>query len=118
MKSINFSYDEIEIPLKNKHKKQTTRGKKIPKMIVGEIVMIQWYRKDLYPVKITKIYPKMFKDLTKNEAFKDGFNRLKDYKEALRKIYDLKPQNYVFIIQWNPLSHNSLENFPLYKGEI
>jgi len=103
VKSILFTV--LKDKLLSREKKQTCRTTFIPKYEIGEIVMLKFkengIKKDLYPVKITDIYPKQIKDLTISEALLDGFKNSMEFKQKIMELNHLKSLNqWCFIIRW------------------
>jgi len=117
MKSILFTV--LEDKLLSREKKQTFRTNFIPTYEISEIVMLRFKyedgtRKDLYPVKITELYPKQIKNLTLQEAILDGFNTIEKFQEKIMELNKIKSKNHWgFITRWNEylgLKDNEIKN--------
>jgi len=121
-KSLNFSV--LEDKLRAKLKTQTYRTIYFPKYRVNEIIAITFKKEFLYLVRVTEIYPKQVKDLTIDEALRDGFESIIDFHAVL---FDLnistknttlrkkKEKDYLeqwgMITRWKPIEKPDLEEF-------
>lgn len=112
MKSIAFTL--LRDKLVQKQKKQTYRLLFIPNFYPGEIIKIVFKhkgengktkkREELYQAKITEIYPKQLKDITLEEAQRDGFNSIRELQKGVMKLNNIKDlHHWGFIIRWTPL---------------
>lgn len=103
MKSILFTV--LKDKLLSREKTQTCRTTFIPKYEIGEIVMLKFkengIKEDLYPAKITELYPKQLKDFTPEEARMDGFESVKAFQDEIKRLNNVKSLNqWGFIIRW------------------
>lgn len=109
MKSITFTV--LKDKLISGEKDQTTRVTFVPTFIEGEIVRIVFKengtKEELFKVRITDIYTKRLKDLTEEEAIRDGFSSLKEFLQELEKLNGLRgdyDERYCFVIRFKKLS--------------
>jgi len=104
MKSILFTV--LEDKLLSRKKVQTYRTNFIPKYEIGEIVMLRFKykdgtRKDLYPVKITEVFPKQIKELSYKDAILDGFESRTEFVKEIIRLNNIKSENqWGFITRW------------------
>ena len=113
MKSLNFTHKRDKIW--NGEKTQTIRTLFFPTFEENEIVLLKFKKKPLFEVQITEIYIKKIKDLTKEEAKRDGFNSKEELIKALLEINHLKSNNrFCAVIKFKRVSER-LDKF-LTKG--
>lgn len=95
MKSILFTL--LKEKLLSGEKDQTYRTNFIPPYEVKEIVKIDFKenksRETLYLARIVELYPKQIKDLTLEEAKRDGFHSIKEFQDKIMKINKIKSKN-------------------------
>lgn len=106
MKSILFTH--LKDKLLDGSKTQTYRVLFIPTYEIEEIVAIKFKtifevvcRETLYLAEIKDIYPKQIKDLTIEEAKRDGFKSIDEFQKLVMKINKVKSKNrWGFIIRF------------------
>jgi len=111
-KSINFTLLRDE--LIDGTKSQTARTNFIPyfkqEKEKYEIVVIKFKGSPLFLVPIENYYPTWIKDLTEEEAKRDGFDDLEDFKRGLMELNKIEDSRHIcIIIQWNPEERVMLE---------
>ncbi len=85
MKSINFDEEYVDLILSGKKKSTVRKGIKSYEM--GKVVYLTASSKPFAKAKITKAVVKRVKELSDEDAIKDGFKSREELIEALRKIY-------------------------------
>lgn len=116
LKSIHFCVEEIREPLLNGSKTQTIRCLMIPRYLPGENVAINWRRpgapgeksKDrrqddtfLFFAQITEIYAKRLKEITEDEAVRDGIPNRTHLIAKLMEMHHLKSEeHFCFVIRF------------------
>ncbi len=85
MKSINFDEEYVDLILSGKKKSTVRKGIKSYEM--GKVVYLTASSKPFAKAKVTKAVVKRVKELSDEDAIKDGFKSKEELIEALRKIY-------------------------------
>ncbi len=85
MKSINFDEEYVGLILSGKKKSTVRKGIKSYEM--GKVVYLTASSKPFAKAKVTKAVVKRVKELSDEDAIKDGFKSKEELIEALRKIY-------------------------------
>jgi hypothetical protein len=99
-KSINFSY--LKQKLLNGSKDQTIRTNNIPYYEPYECVVIKFKQEPLFLTQITDYFPKQLKDITLEEAKRDGFKTVEQCQNLLMEINNINSLvHYCFLIQWD-----------------
>lgn len=92
--------------LLSREKKQTFRTTFIPTYDFGEIVHIKYKKEIIFDAKITNIYPKQIRDITLEEAQRDGFDSIKEFQKKIMELNKIKSLNHWgFIIQFYKLDY-------------
>ncbi len=99
MKAINFD-EEYVVPILRRKKKTTIR-KGIKTCPVGDVITLTAGNEPFARAIIRKAVIKRVKELTEEDALRDGFSSLEELINALRKIYgDLHENELVTIIHF------------------
>lgn len=106
MKSILFTHMKDKLLDGSKH--QTFRCTFVPTYEIRETISIEFrtikddiYREMLYLAEIKDIYPKQIKNLTLEEAIRDGFSSVEEFQKKIMKINNVKSKNrWGFIIRF------------------
>lgn len=90
MPSLGFSV--LKERLANGSKLQTIRKQRKKPIKVGDILIVYWDLRTkscmkIGEAKVTKIIRKRFKDITYEDAVRDGFQCLQDFRLAFRKMH-------------------------------
>jgi len=98
-KRINFDSEYVEAIIEGK--KITTVRKGIKRYPVGRIVELTVDNKPFAKARVDKVVVKRVKELTDEDAKKDGFNSREELIEALKKIYgNIKDSEFVTIVHF------------------
>jgi len=98
-KRINFDSEYIEAIMDRK--KVTTVRKGIKRYPVGRIVDLTAENKPFARARVDKVVVKRVKELTDEDAKKDGFNNKEELIEALKRIYGkIKENEFVTIVHF------------------
>lgn len=99
MKSINFTL--LKERLLSGEKTQTIRCIYIPFYEKNETVLLKFKGDPILEAKITEYYPKKLKEITKEEAIRDGFKNRDECIKGLKEINRIKSaEHYCFIIRF------------------
>lgn len=109
MKSILFTH--LKDKLLDETKDQTYRVLFIPTYEIGEIVEIKFKTifevicyETLYLAEIKDVYPKQIKDVSLEEAKRDGFESVEEFQRLVMKINRVKSKNrWGFIIRFKKI---------------
>ena len=98
-KRINFDSEYVDAIIEGK--KITTVRKGIKRYPVGRIVDLTVDNKPFAKARVDKVVVKRVKELTDEDAKKDGFNSREELIEALKKIYgNIKDSEFVTIVHF------------------
>uniref|UniRef100_A0A7C3UGX2 ASCH domain-containing protein n=1 Tax=Geoglobus ahangari TaxID=113653 RepID=A0A7C3UGX2_9EURY len=98
-KRINFDFEYVEAIIQGK--KITTVRKGIKRYPIGRIVELTVDNKPFAKARVDKVVVKRVKELTDEDAKKDGFNSKEELIEALKKIYgSIKDSEFVTIVHF------------------
>ncbi len=98
-KRINFDSEYVDAIIERK--KITTVRKGIKRYPVGRIVELTVDNKPFAKARVDKVVVKRVKELTDEDAKKDGFNSREELIEALKKIYgNIKDSEFVTIVHF------------------
>ena len=101
MKSINFSV--LKEKLLDRSKTQTIRCTYLPKYKIGEVIQIKFNKEPIFEAKIIDLYPKQLKDLTLEEANRDGFDSVQALWDVLEELNGIKDLDlWCFVIRFKP----------------
>lgn len=99
MKSINFTL--LKDKLLTGEKTQTIRCIYIPFYKENEKVLLKFKGDPILEAKITDYYPKKLKEITEEEAVRDGFESKEECIKGLKEINGIKSEeHYCFIIRF------------------
>ncbi len=102
MERINFDAEYVESILEGK--KMTTIRKGIKSYPVGRIVELTVNYKPFARARVVKVVVKRVRDLTDEDAVRDGFNGRDQLINALRRIYgEIKESDLVTIVHFKVL---------------
>jgi len=102
MERINFDAEYVESIIGGK--KITTVRKGIKSYPVGKIVELTVNYKPFARAKVKKVVVKRVKELTDEDAIKDGFRNREELISALKKIYgDVNENDFVTIVHFDVL---------------
>lgn len=108
-KSLNFTV--LEDKIDDRSKTQTYRTNFIPYYKDKEIVALTHKKVFKYFIRIERYYPKQIKNLTLEEAKRDGFESVKEFQNGIMKINNIKDiEHWGFIIQYQPLKSFESKN--------
>jgi hypothetical protein len=103
MKSeINF--DEEYVASIIERRKQTTIRRGIKIYPVGEIVYLKANKKTFAKARISKIVVKRMKELTNEDAERDGFKSREELINALKRIYGIKEDEFVTVVYFEVIN--------------
>ena len=118
-KAISFTL--LKEKLLDRSKQQTMRMLFLPSYLEEEIVALVFKNKItkekefLLLVEITEIYAKKLRDVTLQEAQRDGFTSIEECQECLMELNNRKLDHFVFLTRWKDIkpkhTRNTLEHF-------
>ncbi len=85
MKSINFDEEYVDLILSGRKKSTVRKG--IKSYEIGKIVYLTASNKPFAKARVTKAVVKRIKELSDEDARKDGFENKEELVNALKKIY-------------------------------
>jgi len=98
-KRINFDSEYVEAIIEGK--KITTIRKGIKRYPVGRIVELTVDNKPFAKARVDKVVVKRVRELTDEDAKKDGFDSREELIEALKRIYgSIKDSEFVTIVHF------------------
>jgi len=98
-KRINFDSEYVEAIIEGK--KITTIRKGIKRYPVGRIVELTVDNKPFAKARVDKVVVKRVRELTDEDAKKDGFDNREELIEALKRIYgSIKDSEFVTIVHF------------------
>ena len=98
-KRINFDSEYVEAIIEGK--KITTIRKGIKRYPVGRIVELTVDNKPFAKARVDKVVVKRVRELTDEDAKKDGFDNRDELIEALKRIYgSIKDSEFVTIVHF------------------
>ncbi len=102
MERINFDAEYVESIIQGK--KITTVRKGVKSYPVGRIVELTVNYKPFAKAKVKKVVVKRVKELTNEDAIRDGFESKEDLLNALKKIYgEINENDLVTIVHFEVL---------------
>jgi len=102
MKSLKFTL--LKEKLISGEKDQTFRCLFVPNYDVGEVINIKFQDEILYQAIIKEIYPKQIKDLSFEEAKRDGFDSIQEMQDKVMELNKVKNLNrWGFVIQFKKI---------------
>ncbi len=102
MERINFDAEYVESIIQGK--KITTVRKGVKSYPVGRIVELTVNYKPFAKAKVKKVVVKRVKELTDEDAVRDGFESKEDLLNALKKIYgEINENDLVTIVHFEVL---------------
>ncbi|WP_456327717.1 ASCH domain-containing protein [Archaeoglobus sp.] len=102
MERINFDAEYVESIIQGK--KITTVRKGVKSYPVGRIVELTVNYKPFAKAKVKKVVVKRVKELTDEDAIRDGFESKEDLLNALKKIYgEINENDLVTIVHFEVL---------------
>jgi len=106
---LSFKKKYLQLLLENK-KTTTIRKQNIFERDRIYPVRCGFFNKTEHYVKILSVKKKRVRELTEKDARLDGFSSIDELKEALRSIYSLKEDDYVYIYTLKFLSYKEKKN--------
>ncbi|RLI86592.1 MAG: ASCH domain-containing protein [Archaeoglobales archaeon] len=102
MEKINFDAEFVERILEGK--KITTIRKGIKSYPIGKVVELTVNYKPFAVARVVKVVVKRVKELTNEDAIRDGFENRDQLMNALRRIYgEIDERDFVTIVHFNLL---------------
>ncbi|AEA46390.1 ASCH domain-containing protein [Archaeoglobus veneficus] len=99
MTAINF--DKEYVPLILEGKKRTTVRKGIKSYPVGKVVYLTANNEPFARARVVKAVIKRVRELTDEDAIKDGFDSVEELIKALKRIYgSLRDDEFVTVVHF------------------
>ncbi len=99
MEKINFDKEYVDLIIKGE--KTTTVRRGIKSYPVGKLVELTVNYKPFTIAKVKKVVVKRVKELTDEDAKRDGFNSREELISALKRIYgDIAEEEFVTIVHF------------------